>query len=441
MQQRAEIYRICLNKTDTFRGIKGPVTMRKVLMLIVAILPLLFSFQAINPDQKNQLLYLQTELLEGKQFASHGITGKGIRIAILDGGFTGTDTHPGLAHLFQGHRIIKTWDFVGKDENVYHGNSHGTSVLSCIAGIYHQNPVGLAPEAEFLLARTEMDGEPVKEEKNWASAVRWAIDNGADIIQSSIGYSYHRYYQEELDGKTSIAAKAALEAARLGVLVINSAGNEGSSRWKTLGTPADADSIISVGAIDPYSALAAAFSSVGPTADGRLKPNVCASGTVLAFTADGRARTMYGTSFAAPLVTGFAACVMQLMPKASNMDILQLIEKSGHLYPYFDYSHGYGVPRASYFFKDEDSTIGSSPAISRLTESIKVDPVSQANLQPSPWKSYLFYQFVDSTNRIRVYGVASTNPYTPTYLPANEFLEGDILRIWQNGKTSVWKEY
>ncbi|HBB93328.1 MAG: hypothetical protein A2X22_13520 [Bacteroidetes bacterium GWF2_49_14] len=441
MQQREETSLISSNKTGTFGPVKTTETKRKILMSIVVSIPLLMSFQSISPDYKNRLLSLQTELLEGQEFAMRGINGKGVKIAIIDAGFTGTDTHPGLAHLFQGHQILETWDFIGKNEQVYHGNSHGTSVLSCISGVYNNMPVGLAPEAGFLLARTEMNGEPLQEEKNWAAAVRWAVDHGADIIQSSIGYSYHRYFQEELDGKTSIAARAASEAARKGVLVINSVGNEGSTHWKTMGTPADADSIISVGAIDPYTALVASFSSLGPTADGRLKPNVCASGTVLAFTSDGRARTMTGTSFAAPLITGFAACLMQLLPNASNMEILQLIEKSGHLYPYFDYSHGYGVPRASYFFKKVKSDIGYSPEISRLGESFRVEPhVNPAYPETSPWKSCLYYQIMDSTKRIKFYGVASANLYTYTYLPAKDLRDGDILRIWLNGKTTEWKE-
>ncbi len=441
MQQREETSLISSNKTGTFGLVKSSGTRKKILMTLAVSLPLLLSFQSISPDLKTRLLYMQTELLEGREFALRGINGKGVKIAIIDAGFTGADTHPGLAHLFKNHQIIATWDFIEKKEQVYHGNSHGTSVLSCISGIYNSIPVGLAPEAGFLLARTEMNGEPLQEEKNWAAAVRWAIDHGADIIQSSIGYSYHRYFQEDLDGKTSIAARAASEAARKGVLVINSAGNEGSTHWKTLGTPADADSIISVGAVDPYTAMVASFSSLGPTADGRLKPNVCATGTVLAFTSDGRARTMTGTSFAAPLITGFAACLMQLLPKASNMEILQLIEKSGHLYPYFDYSHGYGVPRASYFFKEVKSDIEYSPEISRLGDSFKVEPhVNPAYPQTSPWKSYLYYQIMDSTKRIRVYGAVSANPYTYTYLPAMEFRDGDILRIWLNGKTTEWKE-
>jgi hypothetical protein len=305
-------------------------------------------------------------------------------------------------------------------------------------------PYGLAPDATFLLARTEGRGEYKQEEINWAKAVEWAIENGADIIQSSIGYTYHRYFQEELTGKYSIAAQAALKAARAGILLINSAGNEGINQWKTLGTPADADSILTVGAVDPQSGIAAAFTSIGPTADGRMKPNVCASGTVCAFTPKGKSRIMAGTSFSAPLISGFAACLMQLMPKACAQEILQAIEQSGHLYPYYDYSHGFGVPQASRFFEE-------TPKSSRLSDfETVIEPTdelfqvtttgSKAGWDRWSWSKYIYYHISDSTGSLRMYGVNEFNPLIRNDVSRKAYQKGDRLRVYINGNITEWKE-
>jgi len=231
---------------------------------------------------------------------------------------------------------------------VYAHNVHGTMVLSCIAGKVNGKNMGLAPDAEFLLARTEVKAEPFSEEENWLQAMEWADKNGADIINSSLAYTYHRYNTFEMDGHTSLVAKAANMAANKGMLVINSMGNDGAQDWKILATPADADSVISVGAISPYTDFHAAYSSFGPTSAFKTKPNVVAIGTVIA-AAKSKLKKVKGTSFAAPLVTGFAACAWQSREYLTNMQIFDLIEQSGNLYPYYDYAHGYGVPQAGFF--------------------------------------------------------------------------------------------
>ncbi len=299
-----------------------------------------------------KLLDYQTRVLGREDLAVRSLNGKGVRIAVLDAGFSDADKNPAFDHLRSNNRILKTYDFIKRRDHVYDHADHGTMVLSCIGGIYKGKNVGLATEAEFLLARTEFNlREPFSEEEHWVEAAEWADKNGADIINSSLGYTTHRYFQSDLDGKTSIVSRAATMAARKGILVVNAAGNEGTEDWKKLGVPADADSILSVGGIDPYLGMHVDFSSYGPTADGRMKPNVCAPGIVMAAVGERIGRTE-GTSFSSPLMAGFAACVLQLHPEWDCQTLLHSIERSGRLYPYYDYAHGYGVPRAGYFLND-----------------------------------------------------------------------------------------
>ncbi|MBQ9418147.1 MAG: S8 family serine peptidase [Bacteroidales bacterium] len=289
----------------------------------------------------------------GTSFRQHGIDGSGVRIAVFDGGFPLVDKHEAFRHLRDGHRIIATWNFPNCRENVYGWNSHGTMTLSCITGMVGGKQLGLATGAEFLLARTEVETEPFKEEIWWQMAVEWADKHGADIISSSLGYGKERHYTTDMDG-TSYVAKAANMAARKGILVCNSAGNEATSRqWRTIVTPSDADSALCIGGIEhsltSYNHIY--FSSYGPSADGRQKPNVCAFGNAL--TADTKStkatHRIDGTSFSCPLVAGFAACAWQTRREATVMELFHLIEQSADLYPYADYAFGYGVPQASFF--------------------------------------------------------------------------------------------
>lgn len=307
------------------------------------------DFDTSLSESKLHLANLQVNRLGLTHFKSKNIDGRGIRIAIFDAGFPKVDQHPAFAHIRNENRIIHTWDFVEGSANVYHANSHGTMVMSCIGGKAGETNLGLATGAEFILARTEHAvKEPYSEEENWLAAAEWADKNGADVINSSLGYTYHRYFEEEMDGKTSLVARAANMAASKGMLVVNSAGNEGTNRWKTLVTPSDADSVLCIGGLDPQKDFHINFSSYGPTADKRIKPNVIAAGDVCAASPKGYSNVQ-GTSFSSPLIAGFATCAWQTDTTLTNMQLFKKIEESGDLYPYFDYAHGYGVPRANYF--------------------------------------------------------------------------------------------
>ncbi len=296
----------------------------------------------------------QVDLMQGEKFQKKGINGKGVRIAVFDGGFPDVDTHPAFKHLRDNHQIIKTWNFATKKENVYGYNSHGRMVLSCIAGIMNDTTMlGLAPGAEFLLARTEVEAERMKEEVWWVQALEWADQNGASIVSSSLGYGKQLHNLKDMNG-TSIVAKGAATAASKGILVCTAMGNEGSDKtWKVLVTPADADGVLSVGAVRSLEQMES-YSSFGPTADGRRKPNVVACGNDMVASGKGNYTYAQGTSFATPMVSGFAACVKQMHPEWTAAQLLEEIEKSANHYPYYDYAFGYGVPQAGYFTDNQN---------------------------------------------------------------------------------------
>jgi subtilisin family serine protease len=298
----------------------------------------------------------QTAVLGRPALARAGLAGKGIRIAVFDVGYSGSREHPAFRALWRERRVAATYDFLKNRPDVYHTGSHGTEVLGCLAGrlpgpdSLHAGPaLGLASEATYLLARTESLGrERIGEEEAWLKAAEWADREGADIISSSLAYTEQRYFPEWMDGRHSLIGRAANLAARKGMLVVSAAGNDGDDDWGRIGTPADADSVLAVGGLDPATGLHVAFSSTGPSADRRLKPDVSAFGIVLTTTPSGYER-LEGTSFAAPLVAGFAACAWQQQRQLKAMDMFRQVREAGDLYPYYDYAHGYGRPQASYF--------------------------------------------------------------------------------------------
>jgi serine protease AprX len=212
--------------------------------------------------------------------------------------------------------------------------------------------VGAAPHATVALARTEDVGsETNQEEDNWMMAVEWADSLGADVIQSSLGYTTFdpgevSYSYADLDGNTTIVSRAADIAAARGILVVNSAGNEGSSPWHHISSPCDADSILCVGAADFLNGYAS-FSGVGPSADGQVKPDVAALGVFTAVVGNnGQVGNSSGTSFAAPLMAGFAACLRSAHPQRTNMEVIQAIRESASQFLAPDTLLGYGIPDA-----------------------------------------------------------------------------------------------
>ncbi|MEL6251544.1 MAG: S8 family serine peptidase [Bacteroidota bacterium] len=296
----------------------------------------------------------QNDMINMGPLHEKGFAGKGVKIAVFDAGYSGADTIDVFKKLMADERVIATWDFVDNQENVYHSHSHGTQVLSTIAADLPGKMVGSAPNASFVLCRTENDNsESLVEEHNWMKAMEWVDSIGVDVIHSSLGYSTfddpetnHTY--EDLDGDKTIITRAADMAAARGIIVSTSAGNEGSGPWKYITAPCDGDSVLCTGAVDKYT-LRSRFSSIGPTPDGRIKPDVVAMGTrTIVAHPSNRIYGSNGTSFSSPIIAGLAACLKQAHPDRSNMDIIQAVKLSGDQYALPDAEYGYGIPDAAF---------------------------------------------------------------------------------------------
>ncbi|MEZ4842643.1 MAG: S8 family serine peptidase [Bacteroidia bacterium] len=282
-----------------------------------------------------------------------GFTGKGITIGVFDGGFYRADTVPAFDSLWQQHRIVGYWDFLWDDTTYFWTlDGHGKFVLSILAANWPDSMMGAAPHANYLLARTEnVDKELHLEEFAWIKAMEWAADLGVDLIHSSLGYSTFDtlegdYTYADMDGKTTIITKAAELAWSKGIFITNSAGNEGEKDWHYITAPCDGENVLCVGAVDS-NRVHAAFSSYGPSADGRVKPDVVAMGKGVTYIANNfTLKTGGGTSFSGPLVAGLVACLKQAHPEADNVRIRRAIIESCDRFANPDTAYGYGIPDA-----------------------------------------------------------------------------------------------
>jgi serine protease AprX len=308
-----------------------------------------------NKLKKNDTLlagrsYFQLNQIHDNLLASDGVDGKNVLIAVLDAGFKNLDKLPPFKHLFTDKKILAAYDFVEKEEEVFEDDDHGLSVLSCLAAKQTGVILGTAPGANYLLLRTEnASTEYLVEEYFWALAAEYADSAGADIINSSLGYSKHDekamgHKFSELDGKTTIVTQAAEIAASKGILVLVSAGNEGDDPWRQITAPADGEHVLSIGAVDKYGSYVG-FSSVGPTADKRMKPDLAAfgKGTVL-MSSDGKVFEGNGTSYACPIIAGAAAQLLQLAPNTSAEKLREALSLSGNQYYKKDKYIGSGIP-------------------------------------------------------------------------------------------------
>ncbi len=331
------------------------------------------NFSSRLPESENYgLSDPQISILNGNSLHDLGFRGQNMQIAVIDAGFYHVDSIAAFSKLRQEGRILGYHDFVNPNSNIFSQSSHGMSVLSTMAAYLPGTLVGTAPEASYWLLRSEDVGSEFRiEEANWLLAAEFADSAGADIITSSLGYSTFtdsmmNYSYSMLDGKSTLVTRAAEKAFSKGMLVVVSAGNEGTNPWGYITTPADGKDVLAVGAVDDTGNLAF-FSSRGPTSDDRVKPDVDAVGfqTVIINPA-GAAGTGYGTSFAAPQVAGMAACLWEAYPAKTNVDILQAIRRSANRYAMPDTAYGYGVPDfmiALWSIAALDSTSVSPPLI------------------------------------------------------------------------------
>ena len=291
----------------------------------------------------------QITTLRGDRLHDIGLRGEAMMIAIIDGGFKNVNKIPAFQHVdIRGHQ-----DFVfPASPDIFSETDHGTKVLSAMALNIPYYYIGSAPKACYWLLRSEdQQTEQEVEEDYWTMAAEFADSVGCEIVNSSLGYNEYdhpmtSYKQWQLDGHTAFISRSASMMAQKGMILVNSAGNSGMGSWKKIGVPADADHILTVGAMladEPHKI--APFSSVGPTQDQRVKPDVVALGAP-ARLVNGRGVIMddMGTSFSAPIVCGLMACLWQALPKMTAEQMIELIRQTSSNYAHPDNVYGYGVP-------------------------------------------------------------------------------------------------
>ncbi len=322
--------------------------------------------------------FTQINQINGIPLHDAGFRGQGMVIAILDGGFTDVQTHVAFDSLWLNNQILGNKDFTNPGGNVFSESSHGTSVLSTIGANVPGQLIGTAPKASFWLLRSEsVSSEHLIEEYNWVSAAEFADSVGVDIINSSLGYIDFDFPQwthtyPDMDGTTCVATIGADIASDKGILVVNSAGNSGGdSFFPYIGSPADGFKVFSIGAVDGTGARAS-FSSIGPTYDGRIKPDVMAMGQGTAL-ANGNNNFTYGngTSFSSPVMAGMTACLWQSNPNFTNTSIREAIKMSASNATQPNSTFGYGIPD---FYQANSFLTSIDTGEQRETNLMKVAP-------------------------------------------------------------------
>lgn len=288
----------------------------------------------------------QIELNNGIKLHNEGFRGQGMTIAVIDAGYHNVDKIAAMRNI----NVVGVKDFVNSKADIYAEENHGTGVFSCMAMNTPHVMIGTAPEASYWLLRSE-DGysEHLVEQDYWAAAVEFADSVGVDLINTSLGYytfddPSKNYQLRHLDGNYALISRQASKVADKGMVLVCSAGNSGAGSWKKITPPGDADNVLTVGAINKKGSLAP-FSSIGNTADGRIKPDVVAQGfETLLMGTDGNLRKANGTSFASPVMCGLVACLWQALPGLTAKQVIDVVRQSGDRALFPDNIYGYGVP-------------------------------------------------------------------------------------------------
>lgn len=265
----------------------------------------------IHPDSIYGRAITQIQMSNGDKLHEAGFKGQGMTIAVIDAGFHNVDKITAMQNI----RILGTKDFVNQQADIFAESSHGMSVLSCIGMNRPDIMTGTAPEASFWLLRSEDEySEHLVEQDYWSAAVEFADSVGVDVINTSLGYysfddKSKNYKYRDLDGRHALMSRQASHIADKGMILVCSAGNSGAGSWKKITPPGDADNVLTVGAIDKRAVLAT-FSSVGNTADHRVKPDVVAVGVGSdVIRTDGNQGRANGTSFSSPIMCGMVTCL------------------------------------------------------------------------------------------------------------------------------------
>ncbi|WP_218598751.1 S8 family serine peptidase [Polaribacter sp. NJDZ03] len=344
----------------------------------------------------------QIKMLKGDYLHQQELTGEGQIIAIIDAGFPNVNTLDAFSRIRDNNQILGGYNFADRNENFYTRNSHGTHVLSSIAAYIKDEYVGTAPDAKFYLFISEIsETETVLEETLWVEAAERADSLGVDVINTSLGYTTydnpnHNHTYADMDGKTTFISRGAEIGASRGLLLVNAVGNDGNSAWKYMGAPADATSVISVGAVNASGNIAS-FSSFGPTSDGRIKPEILGKGqnpALIHYSSGEITTSSSGTSFSSPIMAGLIACLNQnegfllkapLKKSGENYNdyLKTAVYESANQFNNPTDQHGYGIPNFEV-------------ALNRYKASLAVldDAIINLNVYPNPIKD----RFVISTD-------------------------------------------
>ena len=351
----------------------------------------------------------QIKIMEGEFLHNKGYTGSGVTIAVIDAGYRNVNSISAFSHLRNENRLLGSWDFVNNNDSVFEDHRHGTMVLSTMAGVKSGEIIGTAPDANYWLLRSEDAAtETISEEYNWMAAAEFADSVGADVINSSLGYttfddSTDNHTYADMDGITTVITRAADIAFSKGMLVVNSAGNSGGDLWYYIGAPADAFNVLSVGAVE-HDGSHVRFSSHGPSFDGRIKPNVATIGSSSAMVDEnGIVGYNSGTSFSSPEMAGMAASLWQAFPNKTNLEIKTAIEKSAHQYNSPDDEIGYGIPNFRIAYWDLAGIIVNDKSKSQILR-----------LYPQPFKenfNLIYYSTKNQTIKVGVIDVTGKYIY------------------------------
>ncbi len=292
----------------------------------------------------------QIQMLGVDKMHDKGYHGEGMLVGILDSGFKNSNSNSAMSDVFSENRVLATYDFVKNEKAVYEDDSHGNNVFSIMSGNLPGSLIGPAYKASYVLIRTEDANTETKlEEANWLFGAEYADSLGVDVINTSLGYTEFdnptdNYSYANMDGKTTLITRAADWAAATGMVVVVANGNEGAAAWKYLSAPADANYILAVGAVN-NAQIPASFTSFGPSADGRVKPDVSAQGvTTILSGSSNNVASGNGTSYSSPLIAGLVTGFWQAYPHLTALQVIDCIKKAGNLYQTPTTQLGYGIP-------------------------------------------------------------------------------------------------